>query len=90
MQASKTDPEQPSLASVLDPFNPATTVVDACVVGCGPAGLALAAELGANGVSVALIGAPRAPLLYRIESDFVWLDACHPLPAPMTPSQDIS
>jgi 2-polyprenyl-6-methoxyphenol hydroxylase-like FAD-dependent oxidoreductase len=31
--------------------------VDACIVGCGPAGLALAAELGAQGVSVALIGA---------------------------------
>ena len=61
VQASKTDPEQPSLASVLDPFNPATTVVDVCVVGCGPAGLALAAELGANGVSVALIGAPTVP-----------------------------
>ncbi len=58
VQASKRDPEQPSLASVLDSFNPATTTVDVCVVGCGPAGLALAAELGANGVSVALIGEP--------------------------------
>jgi 2-polyprenyl-6-methoxyphenol hydroxylase-like FAD-dependent oxidoreductase len=43
---------------VLEPFEPATDVVDVCVVGCGPAGLALAAELGSHGVSVALIGNP--------------------------------
>ncbi len=57
VQASKEDPEQPTIASILPPFIPAATPVDACIVGCGPAGLALAAELGAQGVSVALIGA---------------------------------
>ncbi|BDA47628.1 Lycopene epsilon cyclase, chloroplastic [Coccomyxa sp. Obi] len=69
-QASKTDPEQPSLASVLEPFNPALGVVDVCVVGCGPAGLALASELGANGVSVALIG-PDVPF---VNNYGVWKD----------------
>lgn len=65
LQASKADPEQPSLASILDAFDPAAGTVDVCVVGCGPAGLALAAELGANGISVALIGAYLYPLLMQ-------------------------
>ncbi|KAK9814677.1 hypothetical protein WJX72_009604 [[Myrmecia] bisecta] len=55
-QASKQDPEQPKIASVLAPFKPATTVADVCVVGCGPAGLALSAELAAQGLAVALVG----------------------------------
>ena len=65
-QASKEDPEQPRIASILDPFVPSTTPVDVCVVGCGPAGLALAAELGSQGLSVALIGVlpPPGPPLY--------------------------
>ena len=56
LQASKEDAEQPSIASVLQPFDPLATTAEVCVVGCGPAGLALAAELGSNGLSVALIG----------------------------------
>lgn len=55
-QASKADSEQPSIAEVLQPFDPIATTADVCVVGCGPAGLALAAELGSHGLSVALIG----------------------------------
>ena len=56
LQASKEDSEQPSIAAVLQPFDALATTADVCVVGCGPAGLALAAELGSHGLSVALIG----------------------------------
>ena len=44
------------LADSLAAFDPANGAADVCVVGCGPAGLALAAELAANGVHVALVG----------------------------------
>jgi flavin-dependent dehydrogenase len=36
---------------------------DAAVVGCGPAGLSLAAELASRGVSVVLIGEGYLPLV---------------------------
>jgi len=55
-QASKEDPEQPSIAAVLPPLEPSGAALDVCVVGCGPSGLALAAELGALGVRVGLVG----------------------------------
>lgn len=55
-QASKEDPEQPSIAAVLPPLDPSGAALDVCVVGCGPSGLALAAELGALGVRVGLVG----------------------------------
>ena len=55
-QAGKSDPEQPNIASVLPAFDPAASIADACIVGCGPAGLALAAELGAQGVAVVIVG----------------------------------
>ena len=55
-QAGKRDAEQPPIASVLTPFDVATTA-DVAVVGAGPAGLALAAELAKRGLNVALIGA---------------------------------
>jgi len=61
VQASKDDHEQPSIASVLPPLDAGTAAVDVCVVGCGPSGLALAAELGALGLNVGLIGDPRRP-----------------------------
>ena len=64
-QASKDDLEQPRLADVLRPFDAAAGVADAVVVGCGPAGLALAAELASRGVQVALIGAQL--VVYRID-----------------------
>ena len=56
LQASKADDAQPMIADRLASFNPASGPADVCVVGCGPAGLALAAELAANGVNVALVG----------------------------------
>lgn len=56
MQASKEDDAQPMIADRLRPFNPQLGAADVCVVGCGPAGLALAAELAGNGVHVALVG----------------------------------
>ena len=42
---------------MLPPLDVHAAALDVCVVGCGPAGLALAAELGALGVNVGLIGA---------------------------------
>ena len=50
---------QPPVGSVLSRFDAQRGAADAAVVGCGPAGLALAAELAARGVQVALIGACR-------------------------------
>ena len=44
------------IADRLRQFNPRLGAADVCVVGCGPAGLALAAELASNGVHVALVG----------------------------------
>ena len=55
LQASKSDEEQPSIASTLPAFSP-DTVADVCVIGCGPAGLALSSELAKQGLSVCLIG----------------------------------
>ncbi len=55
-QAEKLDPEQPSIASILPRFDPSAGSVEMIVVGCGPAGLALAAEVASHGVSVALLG----------------------------------
>ena len=45
------------MASVLGRFDTQRGAADAAIVGCGPAGLALAAELAGRGVQVALIGA---------------------------------
>lgn len=59
LQANKEDDAQPMIADSLEAFDPAGGAADVCVVGCGPAGLALAAELAANGIYVALVG--RAP-----------------------------
>jgi FAD binding domain len=57
VQSRKGDSQQPSLAAVLPPWDPDKGTVEVCVVGCGPAGLALAAELAALGVDVGLVGA---------------------------------
>ncbi|KAI8112904.1 hypothetical protein M9434_004224 [Picochlorum sp. BPE23] len=56
-QASKSDEEQARIASVLDEAEQMPDqVVDVVVVGCGPAGLSLASELGARGCRVILVG----------------------------------
>jgi hypothetical protein len=44
--------------------------VDVAVIGCGPAGLALAAQLGVRGLSVALLG----PDLPFVNNYGVWVD----------------
>lgn len=69
-QASKQDAEQPSIAQVLPPFDPAAGTADIAIVGCGPAGLALAASVAAQGINVALIGAD-APF---VNNYGVWVD----------------
>ena len=55
-QADKADAAQQRLADALLPFDPHSGVAEAVVVGCGPAGLSLAAELAARGVRAVLIG----------------------------------
>lgn len=60
-QASKQDSEQSSISSILAPLA-ASSTVDAVVVGCGPAGIYLAAQLAEKGLNVGLIG----KLLYVI------------------------
>lgn len=57
------------MAQVLPPLNP-TSIVDVAVVGCGPAGLSLAAELANLGLSVGLVGRD-APF---VNNYGVWLD----------------
>jgi len=54
------------MADVLEHYLPGSGAADVCVVGCGPSGLALAAELANNGIKVALVGEiqpPPPPLL---------------------------
>ncbi|KAI3436480.1 hypothetical protein D9Q98_005897 [Chlorella vulgaris] len=68
-QSSKQDPEQPKLASVLPAFAVASTA-DVAVVGAGPAGLALAAELAQAGLSVVLV----SPESKFVNNYGVWLD----------------
>eukprot|EP00873_Tetraselmis_striata_P042757 jgi/Tetstr1/463021/TSEL_007960.t1 len=57
-QAAKPEAEQGTISSVLRAYagDVTTEVVDVAVVGCGPAGLALAAELALRGVRVVLVG----------------------------------
>eukprot|EP00878_Enallax_costatus_P003937 GHUV01004158.1.p1 GENE.GHUV01004158.1~~GHUV01004158.1.p1 ORF type:complete len:394 (+),score=37.38 GHUV01004158.1:262-1443(+) len=68
-QASKQDAEQGLIADVLPPLQPGSTV-DALVVGCGPAGIYLAAQLAAKGLSVGLVG-PDTPF---VNNYGVWVD----------------
>ncbi|EFN58632.1 hypothetical protein CHLNCDRAFT_19656 [Chlorella variabilis] len=68
-QAQKQDPEQPALGSVLPAFDAAATA-DVAVVGAGPAGLALAAELAQQGLSVVLV----SPESKFVNNYGVWLD----------------
>ena len=84
-QAQKREPGQPSIASVLDPLDPADPAdqktLDVIVVGCGPAGLALAAELGKRGVSVGLVGhdVPFVNTYGVWEDEFIELNLTHTL-----------
>ncbi len=55
LQAAKEDEEQPLIAHSLQSFN-LDEAADVCVIGCGPAGLALSSELAKQGLSVCLIG----------------------------------
>ncbi|XP_022946860.1 lycopene epsilon cyclase, chloroplastic-like [Cucurbita moschata] len=56
MQQNKTMEMQSKLADVLPPISIGNDVLDLVVIGCGPAGLALAAESAALGLKVGLIG----------------------------------
>ena len=81
-QAQKVDVTgQPSITSTLAPLAPSEDDIDTIVVGCGPAGLALAAELGKRGVSVALIGhdVPFVNTYGVWEDEFVELNLTHTL-----------
>ena len=68
-QQRKVFKDQSPLADVLPPLASGETV-DALVVGAGPAGLAVAAEMAKRGVSVGLI-APDTPF---VNNYGVWLD----------------
>eukprot|EP00892_Ulva_mutabilis_P011169 jgi/Ulvmu1/8424/UM043_0002.1 len=54
-QAAKAEDEQRPIASYLQPHDP-TATVDVCIAGCGPAGLALSADLAERGLSVCVVG----------------------------------
>ncbi|KXZ48182.1 hypothetical protein GPECTOR_30g278 [Gonium pectorale] len=69
LQASKADASQASIASALQPADPATTA-DVTIVGAGPAGLFLAAELAKRGLSVNVLGLD-API---VNNYGVWTD----------------
>eukprot|EP00877_Chromochloris_zofingiensis_P005408 jgi/Chrzof1/14869/Cz09g18310.t1_LCYE[v5.2] len=68
-QANKQDGEQPKIASILQPLQVGTKA-DAVVVGCGPAGLYLAAQMAQRGLKVGLIG-PDVPF---VNNYGVWVD----------------
>ncbi|KAG2502103.1 hypothetical protein HYH03_000595 [Edaphochlamys debaryana] len=69
LQASKVDAGQASIASVLRPCDPNSTC-DVTIVGAGPAGLFLAAELGKRGMSVNVLGLD-VPI---VNNYGVWMD----------------
>ncbi|XP_027339656.1 lycopene epsilon cyclase, chloroplastic isoform X2 [Abrus precatorius] len=56
MQQNKTMEMQSKLADKLPPISIGDDILDLVVIGCGPAGLALAAESGKLGLKVGLIG----------------------------------
>eukprot|EP00271_Cylindrocystis_brebissonii_P003481 TRINITY_DN1447_c0_g1_i2.p1 TRINITY_DN1447_c0_g1~~TRINITY_DN1447_c0_g1_i2.p1 ORF type:complete len:660 (-),score=76.37 TRINITY_DN1447_c0_g1_i2:471-2450(-) len=68
-QASKTM-DQPLIKDKLRPLVPEAQVLDLVVIGCGPAGLSLAAESAKQGLIVGLIG-PDVPF---VNNYGVWFD----------------
>ena len=60
MQATKPDNEQPPIASVLEPLDP-QALLDVLIVGCGPAGLYLAAQVAKKGLKVGIVGQSPPP-----------------------------
>ncbi|KAF7036707.1 hypothetical protein CFC21_047272 [Triticum aestivum] len=56
MQATKAMESQSKIASKLLPIADETSVLDLVIIGCGPAGLSLAAESAKKGLTVGLIG----------------------------------
>lgn len=75
-QQRKLLPDQRPVADYL-PALPSGSAVDVVVVGCGPAGLALAAALGNRGLSVGLVG----PDSHLVNTYGVWCGAAAgPLP----------
>ena len=64
MQASKRDEAQGSIAEVLEPLPPNSSV-DVLVVGCGPAGMYLAAQLAKKGLKTGLIGKQLRPVAQK-------------------------
>ncbi|KAM0844103.1 hypothetical protein ACQ4PT_057299 [Festuca glaucescens] len=56
MQATKAMDSQSKIASKLLPITAETSVLDLIIIGCGPAGLSLAAESAKKGLTVGLIG----------------------------------
>ncbi|CAI5519438.1 unnamed protein product [Closterium sp. Naga37s-1] len=71
MQATKPMEDQPKIASKLLPLDTKeSSVLDVLVVGCGPAGLSIAAECAKRGLTVGLVGRD-APF---VNNYGVWLD----------------
>nr|XP_010938743.1 lycopene epsilon cyclase, chloroplastic isoform X1 [Elaeis guineensis] len=56
MQASKPMEKQGKIADKLSPISAGDSMLDLIVIGCGPAGLSLAAESAKKGLKVGLIG----------------------------------
>jgi hypothetical protein len=61
LQARKADEGQASIASALPPVD-ASATADVTIVGAGPAGLFLAAELGKRGLKVNVLGEHFLPI----------------------------
>ncbi|CAI6007204.1 unnamed protein product, partial [Closterium sp. NIES-65] len=71
MQATKPMEDQPKIASKLLPLDTKeSSVLDVLVVGCGPAGLSIAAECAKRGLTVGLV----AEMHPSVNNYGVWLD----------------
>ena len=60
----------PHVLAQLPPVDKDAGIVDVAVIGCGPAGLSISAELALQGVSVALIGRDQP----FVNNYGVWVD----------------